>query len=206
MIVKTSDQPFYITVKRHRHHSIVITKKSNTEFLVKAHRSVNTKTIQYFFLDHLKSLNALPEPFDYDTYLSQEVLLFGREKLKAKGSIDSFKHQLKDHLMDAIHQLEIKYKSQQSLIDLDGLSYQIRYYKSKFGSCHPRQKIIRFNVILVHYDLKYLEYIYVHEIAHLKEPNHQRGFYALMDQLLPHHRGLEHALKNHHRTFIKDNV
>jgi predicted metal-dependent hydrolase len=72
----------------------------------------------------------------------------------------------------------------------------LRRMKTKWGSCHPRNRTIRLNTELARKPLEFLEYIVVHEMVHLLEPSHNRRFASLMDQFLPEWR--EHR-RNLHR-------
>ena len=58
--------------------------------------------------------------------------------------------------------------------------------KTRWGSCNPRTGSIRLNTELAKKPRECLEYIVVHEMAHLLEPTHNRHFVALMDRFLPH--------------------
>lgn len=65
----------------------------------------------------------------------------------------------------------------------------VQRMKTKWGSCNPRKRNIRLNTDLAKKPREYLEYILVHEMAHILEPNHNTRFVALMDRLLPQWRG-----------------
>jgi predicted metal-dependent hydrolase len=57
--------------------------------------------------------------------------------------------------------------------------------KTKWGSCNHRAGNIRLNTELVKKPRDLLEYIIVHEMAHLIEPTHNERFVALLDQHYP---------------------
>jgi hypothetical protein len=61
----------------------------------------------------------------------------------------------------------------------------IRKMKTKWGSSNPTAGTIRLNTDLAKKPMEYLEYIIVHEMAHLIEPTHNQRFVALMDTLMP---------------------
>ena len=61
----------------------------------------------------------------------------------------------------------------------------VRKMKTRWGSCTPRTRRIRINTDLAKKPPECLEYILVHEMAHLLEPTHNERFVALMDQFLP---------------------
>lgn len=61
----------------------------------------------------------------------------------------------------------------------------VRRMKTKWGSCNIRKRTIRLNTILATKPMECLEYIVVHELAHLLEPSHNGRFKNLMDRFLP---------------------
>lgn len=63
--------------------------------------------------------------------------------------------------------------------------FYVQRMKTKWGSCNPSAKSIRLNTELAKKPPEYLEYIVVHEMAHLLEATHSKRFYSLMDQLMP---------------------
>jgi predicted metal-dependent hydrolase len=80
----------------------------------------------------------------------------------------------------------------------------IQRMKTKWGSCTPAHRSIRLNSELAKKPRECLEYIIVHEMAHLLEPTHNRRFVALMDQFLPKwqfHRENLNRLPVRHETW-----
>jgi predicted metal-dependent hydrolase len=63
--------------------------------------------------------------------------------------------------------------------------FQIKRMKTKWGSCNPDVARLWFNVELAKKHPLCLEYIVVHEMAHLIERTHGERFTKLMDDLLP---------------------
>ncbi len=61
----------------------------------------------------------------------------------------------------------------------------VQQMKTKWGSCNPTAKSIRLNTDLAKKPRECLEYIVVHEMAHLLEATHNSRFNALMDQFMP---------------------
>ena len=61
----------------------------------------------------------------------------------------------------------------------------VQKMKTKWGSCNPGKRHIRLNTDLAKKPRECLEYIVVHELAHLLEPTHNSRFIALMDRYMP---------------------
>lgn len=60
----------------------------------------------------------------------------------------------------------------------------IRFMKSRWGSCTASKKII-INAYLIKAPKKCIEYVIIHEMCHLKQPNHGKAFYNLQSKLMP---------------------
>lgn len=63
--------------------------------------------------------------------------------------------------------------------------WTVRRMKTKWGSCNPESANLWFNVELAKKHPRCLEYIVVHEMAHLHERTHNDRFVELMDRYLP---------------------
>jgi predicted metal-dependent hydrolase len=66
--------------------------------------------------------------------------------------------------------------------------YYLQRMKTKWGSCNHRAGHIRLNTELVKKPKDLLEYVIVHEIAHLIEPTHSDRFIAILDKHYPNWR------------------
>ena len=64
----------------------------------------------------------------------------------------------------------------------------VQQMKTKWGSCNPCAGTIRLNTELAKKPKECLEYIVIHEMAHLLEPTHNARFIALMDRFMPNWR------------------
>lgn len=80
----------------------------------------------------------------------------------------------------------------------------VQRMKTKWGSCNPTARHIRLNTELAKKPQECLEYIVVHEMAHLIEPTHTQRFIALMDRFMPKwqfYRGVLNRLPVRHETW-----
>lgn len=188
---------YTIHVKQIKTTRLTVRRQTATEFVVHGPKSMPKNAIETMVQGDFQSLLKLPVPFDYRVYLD-------RPKIHLFGDIVSAPHtSLKDLLLEEVLQCEAAFKESQSVINLDGLTYNVKYYRSKFGSCHPTRREIRFNQILVHYPKECLSYIYAHEIAHLNEKHHQKSFYALLETIYPNYIAVRKSLKFTHQNMLK---
>lgn len=63
--------------------------------------------------------------------------------------------------------------------------YFLQRMKTKWGSCNPDSRRIRLNTELVKKPKDLLEYVVVHEMAHLLEPSHSPRFVTILDRHYP---------------------
>jgi len=73
---------------------------------------------------------------------------------------------------------------------------QIRDQRSRWGSCSTRGTL-SFNWRLVLAPFEVLDYVVVHELCHLREPNHSRRFWKLVEQRRPDWRAQRDWLHEH---------
>ena len=59
--------------------------------------------------------------------------------------------------------------------------------RTRFGSCSPKNRLC-FSFRLMEYPLPAIEYVVVHELAHIRHKNHGPDFYRLVEGTLPDYR------------------
>lgn len=64
-------------------------------------------------------------------------------------------------------------------------AYFLQRMKTRWGSCNHRAGTIRLNTELVKKPKDLVEYVLVHEMAHLLEPNHSARYYAILNKQYP---------------------
>ncbi len=113
---------------------------------------------------------------------SDRLLLYvrpGTEADRRREVLDRwYREQLRHAVPSMISNWEMK-------TDVTVPKWSIRRMKTKWGSCNRETGHIWFNVELATKHPDCLEYIVVHEMAHLVERSHGERFTTLMDTLLP---------------------
>ena len=82
----------------------------------------------------------------------------------------------------------------QPRLGVEARAWGIKRMKTKWGTCNIDARRIWLNLELAKKPVQCLEYILVHELAHLHERHHNERFTALLDENLPHWRLLREEL------------
>lgn len=69
-----------------------------------------------------------------------------------------------------------------------------RRMRRRWGSCDSRGKVT-FNVMMMQLSYEHIDYIIVHELAHLQHMNHSAAFHALVRRYLPDERERRRQLR-----------
>jgi predicted metal-dependent hydrolase len=113
-----------------------------------------------------------------------KVNLLG-SKIKHKNLLDRFlKNTAEKYIVPRTHLLADK-------MELKFKNITLRQQKTRWGSCSS-QKNLNFNWRLVHYLPNIIDYVIIHELAHLVHMNHSRDFWELVKKYDPEylqHRG-----------------
>ncbi len=74
-------------------------------------------------------------------------------------------------------------------------SLKVRKMTSRWGVCNTRLKCVTLNLELIKRDLKYLDYVIVHELSHLVYPNHSKDFWQVVENNMPEYKKYRKEMK-----------
>jgi predicted metal-dependent hydrolase len=74
---------------------------------------------------------------------------------------------------------------------------KIRVMRSQWGNCHWQQGYITLNVALARCPEPLRDYVALHELVHFLHHDHGRGFYGVMDALMPDWRARRTELQRY---------
>ena len=142
----------------------------------------------------------------------------GTKKKTIKEMLDKHSHWIEKHLlkqkkkqdlMSSLTDEDIKRLKKEAKIYLKektdyfskimGLQYgriTITSAEKRFGSCSSKGNI-SYSYRLMLYPEQAREYVVVHELAHLKEMNHSKRFYSIIETVLPDYRERRRILKSY---------
>lgn len=160
---------------------------------------INIRANRYFTIDDAKRL--INRKLDWiensiinlrDKSLDEkEFLLFGEKKLledyKIKNIDIFYKNEIKNYIPSLVEEYSKKMK-------LYATKISYRKNKRTWGSCNYKNEL-NFNILLMKYPLHIMEYIVVHELAHIKHKNHSKDFWNLVQEFSPQYKKVEKEFK-----------
>jgi len=88
--------------------------------------------------------------------------------------------------------------------NLSGLRYNkigITNAKRRWGSCSAKNNL-NFSWRLIMAPLSVIDYIIIHELAHIKEKNHSKKFWHFVESILPNYKNQDRWLKENGHLFV----
>ena len=89
---------------------------------------------------------------------------------------------------ELLSRISIYISKYEMLLNTKVEKYSIRKMKTLWGSCSFKESTIRFNSMLYYMSDYFLEYIVLHEMAHLFVHNHSKKFYELINKYMPDYK------------------
>lgn len=132
---------------------------------------------------------------EYDlVYLNNEGIMFGEEKVFINSNFDIDKWYKKQ--ASIIFQEELDKIYQKFVYKIPYPTLTIRSMKTRWGVCNVKTKKVTLNLELIKKDIKYLDYVIVHELSHLLYPNHSKDFWKCVEDNMKDYRKIRKELKN----------
>lgn len=158
--------------------------KANKYFTVYDAKDLITRKKEWI-LQNLKRVENKSLEEGYFLFLGEKKEL---KEFKIK-SLDSF---YKNEIQKMLPFLVEKYSNIMQLYP-NKISY--RKNKRTWGSCNYKNEL-NFNILLMRYPIYIMEYIVIHELAHIKHKNHSKDFWILVEEFCPNYKDIEKTFKS----------
>lgn len=115
-----------------------------------------------------------------------------RKRLEARPALTKDEEANLRRLAKEIIPLKVAYYGR--LMNLEPSGITITSAEKRFGSCSPKNRLA-FSWRLLRYPEAAVDYVVVHELAHIPHKNHGKAFYALIEAFLPDYKERKKLLK-----------
>lgn len=138
---------------------------------------------------YLGELHQVSDNILFDDLSSALKRLRTRSQESLARCYDTFyKVRAADHLSERLHHFEV-------LTGLEASEIRFRKMRSRWGSCSSK-RMITFNTQLMQLPTRLIDYVIVHELAHIRHMDHSKAFYKEVERHLPDYRDHQRALRN----------
>lgn len=149
----------------------------NCEIIVRAPKKISDREITEFVNKYRGWIDEkLPE---------------ARRRAEKKRKISENEEELRQAAHEIIPPLVETYSK---IMELRPSSVRITSAEKRFGSCSGKNSLC-FSWRLMAYPTEAVEYVVVHELAHIKHHNHSSAFYSLIEKYMPDYKERQKLLK-----------
>lgn len=111
-----------------------------------------------------------------------------RKNFLSQEELDAFlKKEAKEQILPMVEEFALKMQCHPKQI-------KFRKNKSRWGSCSTHN-VINFNFLLMKFPKSVIEYVVIHELAHIKHKNHSKAFWNYVEAFCPTYKEQERLLK-----------
>ncbi len=159
--------------------TVSIEINDNLEVVVRAPRLMSRVHIKIIVDKHQKWI---------ETHLKKKEIEMSRKITLSDSEIEKLKAKAKEILPQKIEHYS-------ALMGVTPTGIKITSAKKRFGSCSGKNSLC-FSFYLFQYPDDAIDYVVVHELAHIKHHDHSKEFYAFIESVMPDYKEKEKMLKN----------
>lgn len=167
-------------VIRSKRKTLALTVTVQGQIIVRAPVRCNEKIIEAFVLKHGDWINR-----------NLENMLIRRKKAEAFVIDDA---DIQQYICRAKEYIPERTAYWSKVTGLEPAYVKITSAKKRYGSCNGKNGIC-FSFRLMVFPEKAIDYVIVHELAHIKYKNHSAQFYDLIERYIPEYKEYENILR-----------
>lgn len=171
------------TLIRSDRKTLAIEIRASGELIVRAPRRCSVSQIEQF----------LSEKQDWIT--AHKALAAERAALPERQPVSPEERQKLFSEAEKVIPERVRYWS--GIMGLVPTGIRITGAEKRFGSCSSENSLC-FSYRLMRYPAEAVDYVVVHELAHIRHHDHSKAFYALVARYLPDYREREDILRGRH--------
>ena len=162
---------FDYTLVRSKRKSVAIQVDADCNITVRAPLKLSQKEIDRILLEKKNWLEK--------TIVSQ------REKMRNIKEYSDEDIKLLRKKAKEIIPVKVNYYAE--IMQVQPASVKINTAKKRYGSCSGTNNL-NFSLYLMDEDERFIDYVVVHELAHIKHHNHSKDFYKFIEQFMPDYK------------------
>ena len=137
---------------------------------------------EIIFLGEKKYLEIINSSFEKVVVKGEKLCIYCLENSTTKDRERIFKNWLKIEITEILRSMTYRLGKRIGYLPNE---IRIRDMKTRWGSCISGKKVITYNLQLAFQPLPLIEYVVLHELAHIPFPNHQKEFWNFVEKFIP---------------------
>ena len=169
---------FTYEIIRSSRKTLAVQVDSKCNITVRAPYNVTQKEIDFFLNDKKNWL--------------EKTIIKQREK-------QSYRKEYSNEEIEALRKkaksvLPEKVKRYSEIMGVTPTAVRINSAKTRYGSCSGKNSI-NLSLYLMDKDERFIDYVVVHELAHIKHHNHSKDFYSFIERFMPDYKQIRNMYK-----------
>ncbi len=111
-------------------------------------------------------------------------------------------HWLREQALNHFHQRIAHFRSH-VILQTAGVTLRLSNARGRWGSCHVSGRI-SLSWRLIHFPQHLIDYVVVHELAHLREMNHSPRFWTVVGSVIPDYAARRRELRRESHRYLVD--
>lgn len=162
---------FEYTIKKSSRKTIAIQVDKNCRITVRAPYSVSDEEIERFLSEKREWL--------------QKAIISQRERAKKEKQYTDEEISVMRNKAKKIIPERVLYYSK--IMGVSPTAVKINSAKTRYGSCSAKNSL-NFSLYLMDKDERFIDYVVVHELAHIRHHNHSKAFYDFVEKFIPDYK------------------
>ena len=171
--------PFAYTVKYSARRTLAVQVTPVAAVLVRAPLRTERARIERFLSEHA-------------AWIEKNLLKMREKRAKYPEPTDTEQAEMRRRAEEYIPPRVALYAEK---MGLSPSGVRITAARRRFGSCSPKNSLC-FSLFLMRYPAAAIDYVVVHELAHIRHRNHGSDFYCEIARILPDYRARERLLRD----------
>lgn len=194
---KTVDEEYIIDFLKRKMGWIIKHRDNfNERKKIKEKRENIIKENNIIYLGNVYKIKGVKSNKEYVKLGKDEIYVF----LEEKDNLNEINLSIKKWYKEKINEVFLKVYRETfkkfKRYNIKHVEIRARKMKRRWGSCNPYKRVITLNSELITRDIKCIEFVMAHEIAHLVHANHSKDFYKVLEDIMPDWKNRKDALGN----------
>ena len=210
MLFKTDNENYEIIIIKKNNKNTYIRVKEDLKIYITTNKFARDKDIEKLIIANYDSIKDCLEKMKRKKQKNDKNFILGKEvdiiKLSNQTHPELYGNNfyIKDNNIDKYLKefaVEIYEKRVKEIYNMfsESIPYpniKIRKMSTRWGVCNKKNKTITLNLELIKKDIKYLDYVIVHELCHFIHFDHSKEFWNLVSKYCPNYKQLRKEMRD----------